>query len=89
MRCLAYRAQKMVLHQRSVTLVPNLLNGARSGPATGRMFAIAVTVVAKLRVLKFLSSRVARAFRKVAVKRTFAIGHRINEQVATNKRALP
>lgn len=47
MRCLAYRAQKMVLHQRSVTLVPNLLNGARSGPATGRMFAIAVTVVAK------------------------------------------
>jgi len=66
MRCLAYRAQKMVLHQRSVTLVANLLNGARSGPATGRMFAIAVTVVAKLRVLKFLSSRVARAFRKVA-----------------------
>jgi hypothetical protein len=56
MRCLAYRAQKMVLHQRSVTLVPNLLNGARSGPATGRMFAIAVTVVAKLRVLKLLSS---------------------------------
>ena len=60
MRCHAYRAQKMVLHQRSVTLVANLLNGARSGPATGRMFAIAVTVVAKLRVLKLLSSKVLK-----------------------------
>jgi hypothetical protein len=46
----------MVLSQKFVLLVANLLNGARSGPATGRMFAIAVTVVAKLRVLKFLSS---------------------------------
>lgn len=49
-RCLAYRAQKMVLHQRSVLLVPNLLSGAKNGLATGPMFAIAATVVAKLRV---------------------------------------
>ena len=40
----------MVLHQRSVLLVPNLLSGARNGLATGPMFAIAATVVAKLRV---------------------------------------
>ena len=40
----------MVLHQRSVLLVPNLLSGARSGLVTGPMFAIAATVVAKLRV---------------------------------------
>ena len=37
----------MVLHQRSVLLVPNLLSGAKNGLATGPMFAIAVTVVAK------------------------------------------
>jgi ApbE superfamily uncharacterized protein (UPF0280 family) len=46
-RCHAYRAQKMVSHQRSVTLVANLLSGARNGLAIGPMFAIAVTVVAK------------------------------------------
>ena len=46
----------MVLSQRSVLLVANLLNGARSGIATGLMFAIAVTVVAKLLSLKFAGS---------------------------------
>ena len=46
----------MVLNQRFVLLVPNLLNGARSGLATGPMFAIAVTVVAKLLSLKFAGS---------------------------------
>ena len=37
----------MVLSQRSVPLALNLLNGERNGLATGRMFAIAVTAVAK------------------------------------------
>jgi len=37
----------MVLRQRSVTLARNLLNGEKSGRAIGRMFAIAVTAVAK------------------------------------------
>jgi hypothetical protein len=37
----------MVLRQKSVTLALNLLNGERNGLATGQMFAIAVTVVAK------------------------------------------
>jgi hypothetical protein len=37
----------MVLRQRSVTLALNLLNGERNGRAIGRMFAIAVIVVAK------------------------------------------
>lgn len=46
----------MVLHQRSVSLVTNLLNGARNGLATGPMFAIAVTVVARLRALEFSGS---------------------------------
>ena len=37
----------MVLSQRSVPLALNLLNGERNGLVTGRMFAIAVTAVAK------------------------------------------
>ena len=37
----------MVLSRRSVTLALNLLNGEKSGLVTGRMFAIAVTAVAK------------------------------------------
>ncbi len=37
----------MVLRRRSVTLALNLLNGEKSGLAIGRMFAIAVTAVAK------------------------------------------
>ena len=37
----------MVLPRRSVTLALNLLNGERNGLVTGRMFAIAVTAVAK------------------------------------------
>ena len=32
----------MVLCQRSVSLVPNLLNGARSGLATGQVFATGI-----------------------------------------------
>ena len=37
----------MVLRRRSVTLALNLLNGEKSGLATGRTFAIAVIDVAK------------------------------------------
>ena len=37
----------MVLSQRSVPLALNLLNGERNGLVIGRMFAIAVTAVAK------------------------------------------